>query len=388
MTQTKIGIFTPAPLEFFGGGEIFVIKLANLLISKGYEVSVISNAISHVSPRVTESTTRKLLNCENARKTFAYNTASRYLKYWFQPLPQKDLLTSNNINLILVYRPPPKKYLKSLGHLNFRAVFMFHGITIEQLSGSGMRVKAFEEMVKLRLEHLKSCFAGQNSFCQVLNGPTYNFLLNTGFRKQNVFLIPFSIDFNPYKVQRNDKTFQIAFIGRMNRHQKGLDLLVNVVNSISSRRYTDVTFIILGSGPDERIVEKLSERFEKVNFRGYVSESEKIDYLSTSNLMIATSNIDPFPASIQEGLACGLPVVSTNVSGAMDMLSRNPSLGRLSSHSVNEFVSHVMEYYANWANDKEDYFKRKQIRRENATNLFDMSSMMNNYVEMIETIKS
>jgi glycosyltransferase involved in cell wall biosynthesis len=55
-------------------------------------------------------------------------------------------------------------------------------------------------------------------------------------------------------------------------------------------------------------------------FAGPVPNSEVPTWLDQGDIFINTTNIDNTPVSVIEALACGLPVVSTNVGGLPDLL--------------------------------------------------------------------
>lgn len=75
---------------------------------------------------------------------------------------------------------------------------------------------------------------------------------------------------------------------------------------------------IAGSGPQRRELEDLASQLgikENVIFTGRLSPDEMMDLYRQADVMLNPSTVDNMPNSVLEGLASGLPVVSTNVGG-------------------------------------------------------------------------
>ena len=85
---------------------------------------------------------------------------------------------------------------------------------------------------------------------------------------------------------------------------------------------------------------KSSQR-ENVEFLGFISEERKREKLREANLLILTSNLEPFGLVILEGLASGLPCVATPVEGAMEILGRDQIFGTISSFDPDNFSRDV-----------------------------------------------
>jgi glycosyltransferase involved in cell wall biosynthesis len=54
---------------------------------------------------------------------------------------------------------------------------------------------------------------------------------------------------------------------------------------------------------------------DRIALVGPIDKSKVPDRLSTGDIFLNTSNVDNTPISVLEAMACGLPVVSTNVGG-------------------------------------------------------------------------
>ena len=75
---------------------------------------------------------------------------------------------------------------------------------------------------------------------------------------------------------------------------------------------------IAGSGPERAMLGKLVEVLglsAAVVFRGALSRDEMADLYRSATLMLNSSVVDNTPNSLLEAMACGIPIVSTNVGG-------------------------------------------------------------------------
>lgn len=82
--------------------------------------------------------------------------------------------------------------------------------------------------------------------------------------------------------------------------------------------YPDLILEIAGSGPEQSALERLCEELqltENVIFRGRLNLDEMSKLYRRADIMLNPSTVDNSPNSIIEALACGVPIVTTNVGG-------------------------------------------------------------------------
>lgn len=91
-----------------------------------------------------------------------------------------------------------------------------------------------------------------------------------------------------------------------------------------------VKFLILGIGPDEKMLRALAREKKvdtRVLFLGQVGHAEMPKYLKFSDIFIRPSRSEGFGISFIEAMAAGLPVIATQEGGIADFLfdsKRNP----------------------------------------------------------------
>jgi glycosyltransferase involved in cell wall biosynthesis len=148
----------------------------------------------------------------------------------------------------------------------------------------------------------------------------------------------------------------------------------------------DIEFIIIGSGTYSKYLNKKITNFLNVKYYGFIKDEEKFELLASSNLAIATSNIEPFSLVVLEYLFSGLKVLSTPVSGPKEIISKNEIFGKILDFNPNTFVNEIFNEYNQWKNNKDDFFKIKLKRSELAKEYFNIEKTFLGYKNMIDKI--
>lgn len=379
LSQVKAGssllsvrIFSDMPLQYYGGGEKVIINLSNYVHSKGVDVEIYQEN-SRVETRMPFEEIKKV--------TAARITITKYVKYLprflYQGMPNVNDFRNGGLNIIFLYRIPPRRYLRKLRRLDVRVIFCIHGITsvIPSLSPNFLFFKLY---TKFSLDYFSKFISDRSKIMvQVLSKATEELLYSMGAERKHVFRITNGVEFDNFAVGRNNDRFVVIFMGRMVDTQKGIDRLAKVLVKLPA----EINVSIIGSGPDSGLL-KPAQR-DNVDIQGFVSEEKKYEKLREANLLILTSNLDPYPLAILEGLASGLPCVATPVEGPMEILGQDISFGILSSFNPDHFARDIISYFNEWKKDKERYFQNKIERRETARKYYDLSIMMKKYYEML-----
>ena len=370
--RNKITVINYYPLEFFGGGEVFSIGLFNRL-NDFYDIEYVSPDNFRGQLRVGPGAIRERVHFRYSRVRFEGNGLP-FSRTLFRPIPPFEYLNRTGLTMLFLDRPPPRRLLVRLSEGGRTAVFLLHGLTFERRSIRsiwGSAIAAYQEWVRLYMRLNRGLLSYDGFFYQVLNDSQLRFLSELGIRRSHIFLIPNSVDFTAYRVRRNDDKFRVLYLGRLDKLVKGSSLLIDVGRRLEKFAGRSIEFIIAGSGQSGGRVAALFENSGVVKVLGQVTdEAQKVDLLSSCNLMASFSNTEAFSISLLEGLASGLPVLSTDVSGPAYIINRCQSFGRVLRFSAEEFVGAIGEYYEKWSADPASYFATKLERRKEAEAVF------------------
>jgi len=91
------------------------------------------------------------------------------------------------------------------------------------------------------------------------------------------------------------------------------------------QKYPRAELVIAGQGSLREELENLvrTDKLSGVYFAGWVKSSKMTELLNETDLFLNPSTIDDFPISIFEAQASGLPVITTDAGGILEMVSAN-----------------------------------------------------------------
>lgn len=106
-------------------------------------------------------------------------------------------------------------------------------------------------------------------------------------------------------------------VGRLVR-RKGYEFLLDIVSKMP-----ELNLIIVGDGPEKLNLEEKIKSLnigDRVKLAGNISEEKKFQYLENSDVYILSSLHEGFGIVLQEAMQAGLPIVSTNYGGQVDLV--------------------------------------------------------------------
>ena len=155
--------------------------------------------------------------------------------------------------------------------------------------------------------------------------------------KNKTEIIPMGVNTSLFRLNTNKNELKIKysiksksvllFTGRL-AEKKGLAYLIKAMPEVLSKS-SNTELIICGDGPLKKEMEQLVKEIDLEKFvrsTGYVTNKEKIDYLSLSDILIVPSIVaqsgdtEGLPVVILEGLAAGKPIIASDVSGVKDVI--------------------------------------------------------------------
>jgi glycosyltransferase involved in cell wall biosynthesis len=105
------------------------------------------------------------------------------------------------------------------------------------------------------------------------------------------------------------RTPAIVFLGLLNDHRKGLDLLIEAM-AVLARRKIRLRLDVIGEGAMRSVFEKLAEaRGIEATFHGRLPVEGNRSLLSEATAFCMPSRSESFGITYLEALACGTPVV-------------------------------------------------------------------------------
>lgn len=135
-------------------------------------------------------------------------------------------------------------------------------------------------------------------------------------------------------MERNPSSvLKLIYIGRMNNHEKRLDILFQALSTLKG----EWTLTLIGDGPDREYLKRLADELkidERLYWTGWQDNPWKS--VEAASLLVLSSDYEGFGMVLVESLARGLPVLSTDTEGPLDIIS----------HGVNGWLYPVRDYEA------------------------------------------
>lgn len=140
--------------------------------------------------------------------------------------------------------------------------------------------------------------------------------LSRGVAARKVFTVPLGADLTLFRPQeKKDDVFRVIFVGGITL-RKGIPYLLNAVAQMKLPKFE---LVLVGSyEPEMRpILAKYEAYFENA---GRVRQGKLPEFYSQGSLFVLPSVEDGFGMVVVEAMACGLPVLCTDHTGAADII--------------------------------------------------------------------
>jgi glycosyltransferase involved in cell wall biosynthesis len=104
---------------------------------------------------------------------------------------------------------------------------------------------------------------------------------------------------------------------------KNLPMMLDAIAHVRRRR-GDVVLVLVGEGPQLPVLEARARELgiaDAVRFIGYVRQEDTAAWYRTSDVFALSSDFDNSPNVVLEAMACGLPIVATDVGGLREYVT-------------------------------------------------------------------
>ena len=336
--HSNICIFTETYYPVVGGGETQARLLAEGLVAKNYKVMVLT--------RRTNSTQKRR---ENIRGVEVFRLAPRGGQHW-----KKWGLLFTGLLALTRYRKHYDLILVSGYRIIGIAAVLVSLITGKicilkadnngEMSGSffkgGMARYGLREnssLLSLFLK-LRNAFLRRAQAYVAISSDIHRELIQYGdIPTHKIHNIPNSVDtslFHPVKtvkkieIRKNlglpEKDLLVVYTGRLVAY-KGLFTLLNSWEQICKEQ-TNVALLLVGGGSLDiyNCEDELKDYVQRKNLQDcvyFMGEVQNVStYLQAADIFVFPTEKEAFGISLIEAMACGLPVISTDVGGLKDII--------------------------------------------------------------------
>jgi len=155
--------------------------------------------------------------------------------------------------------------------------------------------------------------------------------------KRKIKVMPNSINLERFQPGEDKKSGQIVFVHWL-APRKGADLLPDIVRKCL-RDHTNLSFVIIGEGPLEKLLKEEFEEMPQVEMTGVMPNDKVREIVAESDLLILPSRQEGFPRVLIESMALGTAFVATDVGGVKDIVPEECHL--IEPENEDEFAKEV-----------------------------------------------
>ena len=166
-------------------------------------------------------------------------------------------------------------------------------------------------------------------------------------------------------VKANVLNKNIISVGRLEKHQKGFDLLIESFVKIAKKN-KDWTLSIVGSGNDKDEIQKIIDGSgfkDRIKIESFTSNMKE-RYLKSS-IFVSASRWEGFGLVITEAMECGLAVISFDNTGPREIIKENMKYGILVEKYNVEIMAENIELLMNDIELRKNIIINSEERVEN-----------------------
>jgi glycosyltransferase involved in cell wall biosynthesis len=154
-----------------------------------------------------------------------------------------------------------------------------------------------------------------------------------------------------------DGKTRYLFVGRL-IERKGLDVLLEAFARVDGGELR-----IAGDGPLREMVEAAAARDPRISLIGHVAGDALTGAYGDADVLVVPSLYEPWGLVVHEGLAHGLPVITTDQVGAADDLIERGVNGYVAAAGSAEELAEAMTAVARWTPRRRDEGSRRSAQR-------------------------
>jgi phosphatidylinositol alpha-mannosyltransferase len=333
MRKLKIGIVCPYGWDTPGGVQIHIKELAEWLISKGHDVSVLAPVTNE------DENIEQWIVSAGRPISIPYNGA--VAKVIFGPLASsrvKQWIANGDFDLLHLHEP-------AIPSLSLLAGWAGDGpmvATFHAAANSQKVANAIGTMLDPLIERITAKIAVSEIARETLKDR-----FNT-----EAVVIPNGIDTSKFEGigVRSEWALPntLGFIGRFDEPRKGLAVLLAAIPKIVNRT-PNLRVLVAGPGNAQDFNKLVPlELRDRITFLGRISELEKAQFFKSISLYIApNTGGESFGIILAEAMAAKAPIVASNLPAFVRLLDNGESGALFTSENSEELANTILELLDN-----------------------------------------
>lgn len=224
--------------------------------------------------------------------------------------------------------------------------FIAHKKVITTVHGGD--VFTFNNTVSNAIKH----FVLKNATEVVVNSSATKDRCNEIYSGRSYQVIPMGVSFENFnkKIKKQSDTLNILFVGRLSE-EKGIKYLIKALATLK-RQNIKFKAKIVGSGPEEVELKQLTKFLglsNNIEFTGWVNRDNIADYYDWASVFVGpsiesdTGWKEALGVVFLEASAAGLPIITTQTGGIVDIVKNNETGFLVKPKSSSEIAKKLIE---------------------------------------------
>jgi glycosyltransferase involved in cell wall biosynthesis len=325
MVQTRLCIVTHTFLPHVGGIEKVVYEQGKRLLQRNFELMVVTNRIDTPKSYVVDGIS---VQCYESLNTgfrlgipYSIPTVGSF-ETFLKAIKSSEIVHAHGHPYVtsLIAAKLAKRYAKPFVLTQHNTFIEYDSIFdgVERLNDLAIGKETLKEADRII----------------TVSNATKDYVLSLGAKPEKIKVLHNGVDlvkFRPLAGKREEMRrklgiFQnsiVALTVRRLVYKNGVDTLIESAG-IVVKRNPKIVFLVVGKGPDQNSVQtRIRQLGMENNFRltGFVKDGDLPFYYNAADFFVLPSKSgEGLPLVALEAMACGLPVIATNVGGIREIL--------------------------------------------------------------------
>ena len=341
----KVMIVTPYFYPRVGGLENYALNMAKGLKKQGYDVFVVTS--NHENRARTEEKVQGLRVIRLPRLLKLSNTPVNPAWYW----QFKGIIKIEKPDVINAHTPVPfiaDAAERARGRIPF--VLTYHNDLVKETFVANLMAKVYNFLFIRKTVRRADAIIATSDYYASRSSHLKKWREKISIVSPGVDLTRFNtkIDKTWLKKKYPGKKI-VLFVGGMQKTHmhKGVDVLVRAVAQ-AKRKVSNIQMVAVGSGDAIPMYIRLAEELgisDIVDFPGFVPDKDLPRYFAGADVFVlpSTTDAEGFGMVLAEAMACGTPVIGTNVGGVPFLVEDNNTGTLVEPNSVSELAEAIIK---------------------------------------------
>ncbi|MCW4047134.1 MAG: glycosyltransferase family 4 protein [Candidatus Bathyarchaeota archaeon] len=384
MAHPSICIVTHTFLPHVGGIERVVYEQSKRLMQKQFKLMVLTNRIGTEKNYIYDGIKVRCYDSLNIgfRLGIPYVLPSiDSYKTFLTSVQSSDIIHAHGHPYLssLIAAKLAKRYKKPFVLTQHNTFIQYQGAwnTVERLNDIAVGAQVLKAADKII----------------VVSNATRNYVLSLGADAEKTEVLHNGVDLDRFKPQpATQKTMRrkleipsdaaVALTVRRLVYKNGIDTLVESAG-IAIKKNPHLVYLVVGGGPDfAEVKAKARQLGIEKNFKlaGFISDRELPSYYNAADFFVLPSKSgEGLPLVALEAMACGLPVIATNVGGIKEIMVGG--FGEIVPPNNPESLAETIAKFSN-----SEFSSRKNELRRKVEQKFSWDTNVKKLVEIYEEL--